>query len=95
MTQKSYSSNSLRVYNVIPHARDIIIKVLETVLYWGAFGNPVINLSLLRTQDKRVWGNTIKKFFLNSRGVSVMVDDKTPLFVSLNESGDGFCLKAG
>ncbi len=45
------------------------------------------------SQDETSWGNIIRKFFLNSRGFSVAIDDKAPLFVSLNKT-HGFCLQA-
>ncbi|XP_053670706.1 myogenesis-regulating glycosidase [Anopheles nili] len=33
------------------------------------------------------WGNALKRYFLNSRGVAIQVDEKTPLFVSVNTAG--------
>ena len=46
-------------------------------------------------EDQTEWGNVIKKYFINSRGLSLMVEDTTPLSVSLNDQGhSGLCLKA-
>lgn len=46
-------------------------------------------------EDRTEWGNVIKKYFINSRGVSISIEDATPLSVSIND-GDlpGLCLKA-
>ena len=56
-----------------------------------------INMSPFVTgdEDQTEWGNVIKKYFINSRGLSLMVEDTTPLSVSLNDQGhSGLCLKA-
>ena len=46
-------------------------------------------------EEQTEWGNVIKKFFINSKGLSITVDDATPLSVSLNDEGlPGLCLKA-
>ncbi len=46
-------------------------------------------------QGQTEWGNVIKKYFLNSRGLSLTVADHTPLFVSFNhEEFPGLCLQA-
>uniref|UniRef100_A0A182MJV1 Glycoside hydrolase family 31 N-terminal domain-containing protein n=1 Tax=Anopheles culicifacies TaxID=139723 RepID=A0A182MJV1_9DIPT len=40
------------------------------------------------------WGNALKRYFLNSRGVAIQVDEKTPLYVSVNtDSGRRLCLQ--
>nr|XP_040225041.2 myogenesis-regulating glycosidase isoform X1 [Anopheles coluzzii]XP_040225042.2 myogenesis-regulating glycosidase isoform X1 [Anopheles coluzzii]XP_040225043.2 myogenesis-regulating glycosidase isoform X1 [Anopheles coluzzii]XP_040225044.2 myogenesis-regulating glycosidase isoform X1 [Anopheles coluzzii]XP_040225045.2 myogenesis-regulating glycosidase isoform X1 [Anopheles coluzzii]XP_049461997.1 myogenesis-regulating glycosidase isoform X1 [Anopheles coluzzii] len=40
------------------------------------------------------WGNALKRYFLNSRGVAIQVDEKTPLYVSVNtDSGKRLCLQ--
>ncbi|XP_049791557.1 myogenesis-regulating glycosidase isoform X1 [Schistocerca nitens] len=40
------------------------------------------------------WGNVLSRYFLSSAGVSISVDAGTPLYVSLNASGDGaLCLE--
>ncbi|XP_049281375.1 myogenesis-regulating glycosidase isoform X2 [Anopheles funestus] len=40
------------------------------------------------------WGNALKRYFLNSRGVAIQVDDTTPLYVSVNtDSGRRLCLQ--
>ena len=48
--------------------------------------NGLIKLSPVVTgdEDKMEWGNMIKKFFINSRGLSITMEDDTHLFVSLN-----------
>ena len=46
-------------------------------------------------QGRTQWGNVIKKYFLNSRGLSLTVADHTPLFVSFNDDEHpGLCLQA-
>ena len=54
-----------------------------------------IGLSPFVTGDEgqTEWGNVIRKFFLNSKGVSITIEDHTPLFVSINETG-GLCIQA-
>uniref|UniRef100_A0A182YN94 Glycoside hydrolase family 31 N-terminal domain-containing protein n=1 Tax=Anopheles stephensi TaxID=30069 RepID=A0A182YN94_ANOST len=40
------------------------------------------------------WGNALKRYFLNSRGVAIQVDEKTPLYISVNtDSGRRLCLQ--
>ena len=45
--------------------------------------------------DQSMWGNVIRKYFLNSGGVSISVSDNTPLSVSLNSDPDqpSLCLQ--
>ena len=45
-------------------------------------------------EDRTMWGNVIKKFFINSRGVSIHIADQTPLSVSLNDGDNSLCLQA-
>ena len=46
-------------------------------------------------QGQTEWGNAIRKYFVNSRGVSLKVADHTPLFVSVNDPKEsGLCLQA-
>lgn len=55
------------------------------------------DFSAFITGDARVqqFGNAMKRYFINSRGVAIKVDDKTPLYVSMNRNGSRqFCLKA-
>lgn len=43
------------------------------------------------------WGNVLKRYFINSRGASITIDNKVPLYVSLEENNDvgkSFCLQA-
>lgn len=35
------------------------------------------------------WGNAMRRYFINSLGVAIEVDDKTPLHISMNESSPG------
>ncbi|XP_058455763.1 myogenesis-regulating glycosidase isoform X1 [Malaya genurostris] len=40
------------------------------------------------------WGNAVKRYFLNSKGIAIRVDDRTPLYVSINnDSKNRFCLQ--
>jgi len=45
-------------------------------------------------EDQTEWGNVIRKFFINSKGISITIEDDTPLSVSLNDDHDGLCLQA-
>ena len=46
-------------------------------------------------QGETEWGNVIKKYFLNNRGLSITIEDHTPLFVSVNDPEDsGLCIQA-
>uniref|UniRef100_A0A1I8MWD4 Glycosyl hydrolase n=1 Tax=Musca domestica TaxID=7370 RepID=A0A1I8MWD4_MUSDO len=40
------------------------------------------------------FGNGVKRYFINSIGVAIQVNDKTPLHVSVNTTTNEFCLKA-
>ena len=44
-------------------------------------------------QGQTEWGNTIRKYFANSNGVVVTIDDDTPLYVSIDHH-HGLCLEA-
>ena len=42
-----------------------------------------------------MWGNVIRKYFINSRGLSINIADETPLSVSLNDGPEqGLCFQA-
>lgn len=44
--------------------------------------------------EKHKWGNVLKRYFINSKGAAVIIDDATPLYVSINELDDGqLCLR--
>ena len=44
---------------------------------------------------KHQWGNAIKRYFLNSKGVAIEIDEETPLYIGINEDYKSqFCLKA-
>ena len=48
-------------------------------------------------EDQTMWGNVIRKFFINSQGLSIHIGDETPLSVSLNDNNTGvgeLCLEA-
>lgn len=55
------------------------------------------DFSAFITGDARIqqFGNAMKRYFINSRGVAIQVDEKSPLYVSMNRNGSRqFCLKA-
>ncbi|XP_055540065.1 myogenesis-regulating glycosidase isoform X2 [Wyeomyia smithii] len=44
--------------------------------------------------NEQQWGNAIKRYFLNSKGVAIRVDERTPLYVSINNNANNkFCLQ--
>eukprot|EP00092_Neocalanus_flemingeri_P006045 GFUD01006514.1.p1 GENE.GFUD01006514.1~~GFUD01006514.1.p1 ORF type:complete len:810 (-),score=153.12 GFUD01006514.1:109-2538(-) len=51
-------------------------------------------------EDQTEWGNVIRKFFINSQGISITIEDDTPLSVSLNDHDNetaghhGLCFQA-
>ena len=49
-------------------------------------------------EDQTMWGNVIRKFFINSRGLSLSIADESPLSVSLNDDtgtrAGALCLEA-
>jgi len=47
-------------------------------------------------EEQTEWGNSIRKYFINSRGLSITVSDDTPLSVSINDDGleNRLCLQA-
>lgn len=46
--------------------------------------------------SKHKWGNVLKRYFINSRGASITVNNNVPLYLSLEETENGkqFCLQA-
>lgn len=45
--------------------------------------------------EKHPWGNVLKRYFLNSKGAAIIVDDSNPLYVSINDlESRELCLKA-
>lgn len=45
--------------------------------------------------DKHEWGNVLKRYFINSKGVAILIDDVTPLHTTITGGADKtFCLKA-
>ncbi|XP_055603600.1 myogenesis-regulating glycosidase isoform X2 [Uranotaenia lowii] len=40
------------------------------------------------------WGNAVKRYFLNSKGIAIQVDEQTPLYISVNKDNNNkFCLQ--
>ncbi|KAK6631555.1 hypothetical protein RUM44_006083 [Polyplax serrata] len=58
----------------------------------------IIKLSPFITGDiaHQQWGNVLQRYFLNSKGVSISVDQETPLYVALDTFSNEkrFCLQA-
>ena len=46
-------------------------------------------------EDQTMWGNVIRKFFINSRGLSLRIADSSPLSVSLNDDAESGEARAG
>lgn len=45
--------------------------------------------------QRHEWGNVLKRYFINSRGAAVIVDDQTPLYVSIQgDEKKELCLRA-
>lgn len=40
------------------------------------------------------FGNALKRYFINSKGISIQIDDKTPLYLSVNNTSNKICLRA-
>lgn len=41
------------------------------------------------------WGNVLKRYFINSRGVALMIDGNVPLYVSMNHNNSNqFCIRS-
>jgi len=58
-------------------------------------GHIVMSPFVTGDEDQTEWGNVIKKYFINSRGLSIDIADETPLSLSLNDDvHKGLCLKA-
>ncbi|XP_066262910.1 myogenesis-regulating glycosidase isoform X2 [Euwallacea similis] len=46
-------------------------------------------------EERNQWGNVLKRYFINSKGVAIIVDEKTPLYVSVkNSTKKELCLNA-
>lgn len=43
--------------------------------------------------NKHQWGNVLKRYFINSKGAAIIVDNQTPLYVSVIQKKE-LCLKA-
>ncbi|XP_060526569.1 myogenesis-regulating glycosidase isoform X2 [Cylas formicarius] len=45
--------------------------------------------------DRHEWGNVLKRYFINSKGAAIVVDEKTPLYTAIVEDGKKeFCIRA-
>ncbi|KAF4532919.1 hypothetical protein B566_EDAN015631 [Ephemera danica] len=40
------------------------------------------------------WANVLQRYFINSRGVSIIIDDATPLYLNYDAASEKFCLQA-
>ncbi|XP_062563170.1 myogenesis-regulating glycosidase isoform X2 [Armigeres subalbatus] len=44
--------------------------------------------------NTKQWGNALKRYFLNTKGIAILVDDRTPLYVSINHNNvNKICLR--
>merc|ERR1712142_1276234 len=74
----------------------------ESLVSKWPLDNGQIQLSPFVTgdEDQTEWGNVIRKFFINSQGISITIEDDTPLSVSLNDQANeddghsGLCFRA-
>jgi len=74
----------------------------ESLMSKWPLDNGHIKLSPFVTgdEDQTEWGNVIRKFFINSQGISITIEDETPLSVSLNDQDNeagghrGLCFQA-
>ncbi|XP_019763989.1 myogenesis-regulating glycosidase isoform X2 [Dendroctonus ponderosae] len=45
--------------------------------------------------ERHEWGNVLKRYFISSKGVAIIVDEKTPLYVSITDDPKkAICLRA-
>ncbi|KAF2901313.1 hypothetical protein ILUMI_04874 [Ignelater luminosus] len=48
-----------------------------------------------KLRENHEWGNVLKRFFINSKGASVLIDNETPLYISISDNnGRELCLRA-
>ena len=69
----------------------------ESLVSSWPLGHNTLNMTPFVTGDeqKTVWGNVIRKFFINSKGISINVENDIPLSVSLNDKdGPALCFQA-
>ena len=66
----------------------------ESLVSSWPLGRDSLNMTPFVTGDeqRRLWGNVIRKFFINSKGISIKVENDSPLSVSLN--GQSLCFQA-
>lgn len=51
---------------------------------------PFITGDIVKTE----WSNVLRRYFINSKGVAIIVDDETPLHVAVNKENKDICLRA-
>lgn len=44
--------------------------------------------------QKSQWSNVLTRYFVNSKGAAVIIDDESPLHVAVNKDGNQLCIKA-
>ncbi|KAL4713806.1 hypothetical protein ACJJTC_012323 [Scirpophaga incertulas] len=44
--------------------------------------------------QKSQWGNVLTRYLINSKGAAIIVDEDTPLYISVNSKGKELCLQA-
>lgn len=44
--------------------------------------------------EKGQWSNALTRYFINSKGAAIIIDDDTPLHIAINKDGKHFCLKS-
>ncbi|XP_049871882.1 myogenesis-regulating glycosidase isoform X2 [Pectinophora gossypiella] len=44
--------------------------------------------------QKSQWGNALTRYLINSKGAAIIIDDETPLYVSINAGKKEICFKA-
>ncbi|CAH1099618.1 unnamed protein product [Psylliodes chrysocephalus] len=55
------------------------------------FYQPIITGNI----ETHEWGNVVKRYFINSKGAAIIINDKTPLYISIKDAPKKeFCLRA-
>lgn len=44
--------------------------------------------------QKSQWGNVVSRYFINSKGAAIIIDDETPLYVAIDQVTKEICIKA-
>ncbi|XP_028158491.1 myogenesis-regulating glycosidase isoform X2 [Ostrinia furnacalis] len=78
----------------------------DTKVHWYGGGQSInvtwplnngsINYTPFVTGDihKAQWGNVLTRYLINSKGAALIIDEETPLYVSVNAKSKEICLKA-